>query len=149
MHAGSVLTCLAMFATFQLPSLAQRFPFVTSLLFTIALSGFVAYELASMGGVERLFAMAVHLACSVLVVRAVARRQVGWLIAAIGLHAATNAAIMGVGARAGAVAGEGIGVVFGVVALLIVWGLRETGGEGPRAPVPAADSGPAGGAENT
>lgn len=45
---------------------------------------------AALAGYERLCAIAFHIGASTLVLRAVVRRNVGYLLAAIGLHAALN-----------------------------------------------------------
>ena len=79
----------------------------------------------ALGGAERLFAMAIHIACSVLVVRAVARRQPVWLLAAIALHTAVDAALVFVVARWGAVPAELGAALFGLFSLFVIWQLRE------------------------
>lgn len=108
--------------------------------------------MGALGGLERLFAIALHVACSVLVVRAVARRQALWLVAAIALHTAMNAAAMWTVLRFGAVAAEGVTALFGGLALLIVRRSRGAGGAGSgEAGEPARQVGDAagGGSENT
>lgn len=79
----------------------------------------------ALGGLERLFAMAIHIACSVLVVRAVARRQPVWLLAAIALHTAVDAALVFAVSRWGAVPAELGAALFGLFSLFVIWQLRE------------------------
>jgi uncharacterized membrane protein YhfC len=45
------------------------------------------WYLPLVGALERLLTMVIHIGLSLLVVRAVARRRVGWLLAAVGFHA--------------------------------------------------------------
>jgi uncharacterized membrane protein YhfC len=79
----------------------------------------------AIGGLERLSAMSIHVACSVLVVRGVARRQPLWLLAAIGLHTLVDGLSVWLVATAGIGATEVSVGVIAILALVMVWALRE------------------------
>ncbi len=49
------------------------------------------WYLPAVGGLERVFAITLQITLALLVVRAVARRRIGYFLAAIGLHAAVDA----------------------------------------------------------
>lgn len=59
-----------------------------------------------LGGAERVLAIGVHLALSLMVLRAVARRAPHWLLAAIAWHTLLNASVLVVAALAGVFAAE-------------------------------------------
>lgn len=77
-----------------------------------------------LGAAERLFAIAAHLALSLLVLQVFLRRSVAWLFIAIGFHALFNAAAVIGAARLGAYATEGILALFGLFSLFIIFRLR-------------------------
>ncbi len=76
-------------------------------------------------GLERVFAMTAHVAMSVMVMRAIVRRRVGWLVAAIGAHTALDAfAVWGI--RRIGVTGTEIGVgVFALGFAAAIWAMRD------------------------
>lgn len=78
----------------------------------------------ALAGIERVGALASHVGLSVLVMRAVTRRRVGWLLAAIALHTLLDAAI-GLKSRVGTVGLEVIVIVFGALCLGLAFRLRE------------------------
>ncbi len=61
---------------------------------------------ATMGGVERVSAMALHIACSLLVLEGARRRRWTWVVGAIALHAASNLVAVVVTQQAGVYLGE-------------------------------------------
>lgn len=77
-----------------------------------------------LGAVERLFALAAHLALSLLVLQVFLRRSGVWLFVAISFHALFNAAAVVGAARLGAYATEGILALFGLFSLFIIIRLR-------------------------
>jgi uncharacterized membrane protein YhfC len=83
------------------------------------------WYLVMLGALERVFAICFHLSASVLVVQAFRRRNLLWLLAAIGWHTLLDAtAVYGVQAW-GAVWTEASLAVFGGLSLLIIYLLRE------------------------
>ena len=109
---------------------------------------------ALMGAVERLFALCVHLALTVMVMQVFTRRRLWWLAAAIAWHALTNAVTVYVlqtlGGAGSLNALYGTELVVGVFALLslgIVFALRQPEPSAPQpvgsdAPLPAPRAGP-------
>jgi len=79
---------------------------------------------------ERLWAVIVHIALSVLVLQVFRRRSIIWLFIAILAHAVTDFAplallqIFGRGV-APSLASEGVIAVFGLIALWVIWRLRD------------------------
>jgi uncharacterized membrane protein YhfC len=92
-----------------------------------------------LGGLERVFAIAMHIAWSLLVLRALTRDNLGWLAAAIFAHALVDGVVAGL-AQAGwpLVAVEGVVLLFALGAGGIVVALR------PRRPRGAQESTPPG-----
>jgi uncharacterized membrane protein YhfC len=88
----------------------------------------MAWYLPLLGGLERVFAMAIQVALSLLVVRALARDNLLWLLAAIGAHALVDGVAV-VLARAGwsALALEGVFLPFALAALALIYVLRPRG----------------------
>jgi uncharacterized membrane protein YhfC len=83
-------------------------------------------------GLERLFAIIVHVALAVLVMRSVTHHQILYLLAAIALHTAMNAWAVWAAATYDVFWVEaGVGL-FALLGLVLIWGLRE--------PAPASDS---------
>ncbi|SEL76312.1 Uncharacterized membrane protein YhfC [Stigmatella aurantiaca] len=75
-----------------------------------------------LGAVERVGAMAVHVAMSVVVLQRFLRDQRRWYWLAVGFHAVLNLSVTLVAREAGAVAAEGVMSVFALVALgLTLW----------------------------
>lgn len=90
----------------------------------------VPWYMALLGAVERVWALALHLAASLLVMQSVTRRQWRWLLAAIGLHALFNGAALVIVNRVGPLATEVALGVFAVFCVLIILKLRDgDGGE--------------------
>jgi len=76
------------------------------------------------GALERVFALALHLACSLLVMQVLTRGQWRWLPAAIGWHGLLNAVVVFVNAQWGAVAAEAALGLLSLGSLGIIWKLR-------------------------
>jgi uncharacterized membrane protein YhfC len=84
-----------------------------------------------LAGVERVAAIATHIALSVLVMRAVARRRIGYLLLAIALHATLDgAAVWMLKHDLAPVAIEAFALAFGALMTALTFALRE-----PTAPV--------------
>ncbi len=81
-------------------------------------------------GLERVFAITLHITLATLVMRSVTRGQPLYLLAAIGLHTAANAWAVWAIQTAGVWATEGGLALLALVCLWLIWRLRE-------APVPA------------
>jgi uncharacterized membrane protein YhfC len=76
------------------------------------------------GALERVFALALHLAASLLVMQVLIRRQWRWLWAAIGWHALLNAVAVFVNTQWGAVPAESALGLLSLGSLAIIFGLR-------------------------
>lgn len=77
-------------------------------------------------GLERVFAITLHVALATLVMRAVTRRQPLYLLAAIGLHAATNTwAVWASQMRSNVWVIEGGVALVALFCLWLIWRLRE------------------------
>ena len=74
--------------------------------------------LTVLGAVERVFALCLHIALSVIVLQSVVRRNLAWLIAAMGWHGLANLIGVGVFQRGGPLASE---AALAVVAALSLW----------------------------
>ncbi len=84
------------------------------------------WYLTMLGALERLFAIPLHLACSVLVLQAFTRKKIWWLGLAVLLHAlADGAAVFASQSGLPALAIEGIVGVYAVVSVGIVFMLRQ------------------------
>lgn len=91
--------------------------------------------LSLLGAVERLFALALHLSLSVMVMRSFTHANRGWLAVAIGWHALVDAAgVLGL-PLLGPVATEGVIGFLALISLWLVYRLRDR-------PEPDADSRP-------
>ena len=77
-----------------------------------------------LGAVERLFAIAAHLAMSLLVLQVFLRRNIAWLFASIGFHTLLNMVAVVAAARLNPYATEGIIGLFALLALFIIFRLR-------------------------
>ena len=53
MRGGTAVLCVAMFARYQFVPWSRRAPIATAFPFALGLTGFAAFELAKMGGVEK------------------------------------------------------------------------------------------------
>lgn len=84
-----------------------------------------AWYLPIVGGMERVFAMAAHIGMSVLVMRAVVRGRMGYLLAAIGAHTALDAVAVWSMKTLGIGATEAILAVMGVGFMVLTYALRE------------------------
>ncbi|AHB50201.1 hypothetical protein W911_10840 [Hyphomicrobium nitrativorans NL23] len=80
-----------------------------------------------LGAVERVFALALHVALAVVVLQAITRRNLAWLAAAIGAHAAANAIGVSVLAGYGPIAAEAALGLVAVLALAVLFRLRAAG----------------------
>jgi uncharacterized membrane protein YhfC len=77
-----------------------------------------------LGALERAFAICVHMALAVVVLEAVLRRNLVWLVAAIAAHTAANAAGITALAFGGPVAAEVVVGLFAAFALYVLFRLR-------------------------
>jgi len=82
------------------------------------------WYLAGLGVVERVFAIALHVSLSVMVLYAIASRRPLWFWLALLWHAFVDAVAVYVGQQAGLPAVEGIVAVAALISLGIVWSLR-------------------------
>jgi len=97
-----------------------------------------------LGTVERIFALATHVALAVLVLQAFKRRNLAWLLAAILWHAAVDGVAVylvgALGPGAGPLWAEAALALFALAALGVIWALREPyappAAPGPAAPLP-------------
>jgi uncharacterized membrane protein YhfC len=98
----------------------------------------MAWYLPLLGGVERLFGIIIHVALSLLVVRALVRDNLSWLLAAVGAHALVDGVVVAL-AQMGwpHLALEGVVLLFALGCLGIVLLLR------PREVVSDSDVDPA------
>lgn len=87
-----------------------------------------------LGGIERAFAICLHMALAVIVLKAVVTRRLLWLVAAIAAHATANASAAVALQRSGPVAAELLLMVFAVLSLWLLYRLRPD-----REAQPAAD----------
>jgi uncharacterized membrane protein YhfC len=94
------------------------------------------WYMTMLGALERLFTIPLHLACSVLVIQAFARKKFWWVGLAILYHALADGVAVFV-SRIGfsAIAIEGIISIFGIVSIVIIFALRQ--------PEPSLDQTPA------
>lgn len=77
-----------------------------------------------LGAVERVFAIAAHLAMSLLVLQVFLRRNIAWLFASIGFHTLLNMVAVVAAVRLSPFATEGIIGLFALLALVIIFRLR-------------------------
>ena len=77
-----------------------------------------------LGAAERVFAIAAHLALSIMVLQVFLRGSLRWLFLAIGYHALFNMIAVVAVTRAGPYATEGLLAVFSLLSLYIVFKLR-------------------------
>ena len=77
-----------------------------------------------LGAVERVFAIAAHLAMSLLVLQVFLRRNIAWLFASIGFHTLLNMVAVIAASRLNPFATEGIIGLFALLALFIIFRLR-------------------------
>jgi uncharacterized membrane protein YhfC len=77
-----------------------------------------------LGAVERIFAIAAHLAMSLLVLQVFLRRSILWLFLSIAYHAALNMIAVIAVIRVGAVGAEAALAVFTLFSLFIIFRLR-------------------------
>jgi uncharacterized membrane protein YhfC len=101
----------------------------------------VPWYFALLGAVERAFAMTFHIAAAVLVLQAVRRRNLLWLLAAILWHTALNAVSLIVLDRAGPLWSEAALAALSLGSLAIIFWLRDPAV--PPAPEPAPAPPPA------
>lgn len=81
--------------------------------------------LSLLGALERLFALALHLSLSVMVMRSFTHANRAWLVAAIGWHALVDAAGVLSLPLLGAVATEGVIGALALISLWLVFRLRD------------------------
>ena len=94
------------------------------------------WTMTLLGALERVFALALHLACSLLVMQVLTRGQWGWLPAAIGWHGLLNAVVVFVNAQWGAIAAETALGLLSLGSLGIIWSLRRRPVEPEVEPLP-------------
>ena len=86
-----------------------------------------------LGAVERVFALILQMSLAVLVMQVFLRRQLRWLVIAIGWHTLVNAVAVYSLPTWGPLVTEGIVAVAGLISLGIIYALRSPGeGEGGR-----------------
>jgi uncharacterized membrane protein YhfC len=81
----------------------------------------IPWYLPLLGGLERVFAMTIQIALSLLVMRALTHRHLGWLLAAIAAHALVDGVVVtlaGVGWPALAI--EGVVLLFALAGLALI-----------------------------
>jgi uncharacterized membrane protein YhfC len=83
--------------------------------------------MAVVGGVERVFAMTAHIGMTVLVMRAVSRKNIAYLIAAIAAHTVLDMYAVWAMARLGIWWTEAGVAVFALGMLAMTLGLRDRG----------------------
>jgi len=102
------------------------------------------WYMSAVAGLERVFAITFHIAMAVLVMRAVVRNRIGYLLAAIGAHAALDFIAVWGAQRLGVIWVE---VSAGVIALAALWliviRLRDTPPPAEAELLPAAGPAPA------
>jgi uncharacterized membrane protein YhfC len=99
------------------------------------------WYLPIVGGFERVFAITLQIAMALLVVRSVARRQIGYLAAAIALHTAVDAWAVWAMQTLGIAATEAGVAVMALGALWLIFRLREPASvEPPPGPAPVVAS---------
>jgi uncharacterized membrane protein YhfC len=87
-----------------------------------------------LAGLERLTAIAFHVMATHMVMRAVARRRIGWLLLAIASHAALDGAAVAASKLLGTYATSAIFFVVGIVCVAVTVQLRRTPAQGAGAP---------------
>ena len=86
----------------------------------------VSWYLPLLGGLERVFAITIQIAMSLLVVRALVRHNVGWLLAAIGAHTLVDSVTVLLAGRGWApLALEGVVLLFALAGLATILMLRQ------------------------
>jgi uncharacterized membrane protein YhfC len=93
----------------------------------------VTWPMTLMGGLERLFAISLHLSLSVMVLQAVLRRNMLWLLTAIVWHAAANMAGVFALQRWGPYGAEAVIGAFAVASLAAMFALRRVMPDAPAA----------------
>lgn len=86
----------------------------------------IPWYMPLLGGLERIFAIIIQIALSLLVVRSLVRRNLGWLLAAIGAHALVDGVtvvLAGVGWTPLAL--EGMVALFALAGLTLILALRD------------------------
>jgi uncharacterized membrane protein YhfC len=85
----------------------------------------MAWYLPLLGGVERVFAIAIQIALSLLVVRSLTRNNLAWLLAAVGAHALVDGVVVYLGVMGWSpLALEGVVLLFALAALALILVLR-------------------------
>jgi len=85
----------------------------------------IAWYLPLLGGLERVFAMAIQIALSLLVVRALSQNKLAWLLAAVSAHALVDGAVVYLGGVGWSpLALEGVVLLFALGALALILVLR-------------------------
>lgn len=103
----------------------------------------VPWYMALLPAVERVFALALHLSLSILVLQVFTRRNLLWLLLAILWHALANFLAVFGAVTWGAVAAELLLAATAVVSVVIIFWLRRPEPKDPEPqPLPAAKSGP-------
>lgn len=82
------------------------------------------WYLALAGGVERLFALTLHLSLSLLLLQVFTRRQLWWLFLAIGWHALANALAVYLLETYGALAAEGVLAVIAIISIAFMFAFK-------------------------
>ena len=124
--ALAAVNFVALLATVNSPTAMNALPAGQRQLVTDALAQILDAPtgMLLLGAVERLFAIAAHLAMSLLVLQVFLRRNIAWLFASIGFHTLLNMVAVVAAARLSPFATEGIIGLFALLALFIIFRLR-------------------------
>jgi uncharacterized membrane protein YhfC len=124
--ALAAVNFVALLATVNSPTAMNALPAGQRQLVTDALAQILGAPtgMLLLGAVERLFAIAAHLAMSLLVLQVFLRRNIAWLFASIGFHTLLNMVAVVAAARLSPFATEGIIGLFALLALFIIFRLR-------------------------
>ena len=87
----------------------------------------VPWFMPLLGAMERVFALCLHVTLAVVVLQAITRGNLWWLVAAVAAHAAANAIGVGVLAVYGPFAAEAALALIAAFALAVLFRLRERG----------------------
>jgi uncharacterized membrane protein YhfC len=134
-----IVTYVAMVAMRQTNGAALPLPAAQQALAARQIAAYwsAAWPVTLLGAVERVFAICVHLSAAVLVLQALTRRNLLWLVAAVLWHAVIDGtSVIAVGTGLDVFRIEAVVGAFAVLALVIVFALR------PRQPEPEVEAGP-------
>lgn len=128
-HGGaeSILVGLMVIALAIIPALAPDL-----LPPELSIGGEIAWYAYLLGGLERIFAITLHVSFAVLVFQVFVRRSIGYLFLAMLYHALVDFTVLGLqAAYENLLLTEGVVVIFALISLGIIWYFR---GEKPMLP---------------